>query len=122
MKSTHNLTLSKISLSWIAASALVIGTLSAQDTPANYKLAQKFSSDFINQFVHSTSVTPRWIGETDQFWYSFQTSDGNHYWLVDPEALTKAPLFDHERMAGLLSEEVRKPIDSTHLDLSRLDA
>ncbi len=95
--------------------------LVAQDSSrnqANYKLAEKFSNDFINQFVQSTSVSPHWIGESDRFWYEFQTSDGNHYWMVDPDARTKEPLFDHERMAGLLSEAVRKPIDTTHLDLS----
>ena len=110
----------KVPFAFVAASALLLGTAAAQDSKANYKLANKFSNDFVNQFVHSTSVSPQWIGETDRFWYSYQTSDGNHYWLVDPAVPTKDPLFHHERMAGLLSEELRKPIDATHLSLRNL--
>ena len=116
---SHRLTHAVASLSFFA---ILIPSTLAQDTGtrANYKLAAKYSNDFVNQFVHSTTVSPNWIGETARFWYEFQTSDGNHYWLVDPAVPSKAPLFDHDLMAGFLSEELRSPIDSTHLDLGNL--
>jgi dipeptidyl-peptidase-4 len=84
---------------------------------ANYKQANKYSSSFISQFVHSTSVQPNWIGKSDRFWYQFKTSSGQHYWLVDCEAVTKKPLFDHDEFAAKLSLALRTPIDAPTLEL-----
>ncbi len=87
----------------------------------NFKQARLFSSPYLRQRTYSTSVTPKWIGETDRFWYSYRTSGGTHYVLVDPEAKTKTPLFDHQRLASDLSLEMRKPLDSYNLSLSRAE-
>ena len=66
---THTVT----SLSFLAL--LLAPALQAQGSAkANYKLANKFSNDFVSQFIHSTSVSPQWIGETDGFWYEYQTA------------------------------------------------
>ncbi|MEC7584562.1 MAG: DPP IV N-terminal domain-containing protein [Planctomycetota bacterium] len=105
------------------ALVLLATPLLAQDptTKANYKQATKFSSSFLSKFVYDSSVTPGWIGETDCFWYRFRTSDGRHYWLVDADALTKVPLFDHDLMAARLSELLETPIDAEAIDLSGIE-
>jgi dipeptidyl aminopeptidase/acylaminoacyl peptidase len=91
----------------------------AQGPPANFAQAERYSSSYLSQRTYSTSVEPRWIGETDRFWYSYRTAAGTRYYLVDPRARTKAPLFDHVRLASRLSVEVKQPLDADNLGLSR---
>ncbi|MFT4515349.1 MAG: dipeptidyl-peptidase-4 [Planctomycetota bacterium] len=85
---------------------------------ANYKQATKFSSSFLSKFTYDSSVRASWIPDSETFWYGFRTSEGRRYWLVDPVAKTKVPLFDHELMAALLSEACKMPIDEEAISLS----
>lgn len=71
---------------------------------ANWKQAERYTRKYLDQFSYDTSVRPNWIGETDRFWYSFRSKDGRRYWLVDPDARTKSPLFDHADVAAKISE------------------
>lgn len=96
------------------------------DTPAapplakaNYKLAKKFGKASLAPLTYSEKVTPSWIGKTDVFWYSYRTSAGTRFWKVDAEKKAKDPLFNHEKLAGLLAELSRKPVDANQLPLTR---
>lgn len=84
---------------------------------ADFAQAEKYSPQFLRQFTYSTSVTPQWIGDSDRFWYQYRTSAGTRFWLVDCEARTRVPLFDHDELAALLSEACRKALDATNLEL-----
>ncbi len=86
---------------------------------ANWDQAFKYSSAYLRQFMYSTSVTPQWIGETDEFWYSYETSAGKKWWRVNPADASKKPLFDHNVMTAKLSELSRKPLEANDLPLSR---
>ena len=55
------------------------------------------------RLVFDTSVTPRWLDTSDRFWYSYNTREGRRFMLVDPVKKTKAPLFDHAKMAAALT-------------------
>src|SRR5262245_55061508 len=100
--------------SWAAAEDL--GRVVRPD----YQQAAQYSTEYLRQFMYDTSVTPRWIGKTDQFWYAYRTSRGTSYWRVDPKLATKAPLFDRLRLAAQLMEVTQKPLDPVLLTLSRL--
>jgi dipeptidyl aminopeptidase/acylaminoacyl peptidase len=89
-------------------------------TTANYKQASKYSNEYLRQFIYDFSVTPTWIGRTDSFWYSYRTSKGTNYYRVNPRQGTREPLFDRVKLATLLSEAVRKPLDPPVLPLSRM--
>ncbi|MEE2886724.1 MAG: DPP IV N-terminal domain-containing protein [Planctomycetota bacterium] len=106
----------------VLLSALICTPVIAQErvTKANYKLAHKYSSSFLRQFTYSTSVSPSWIGKSERFWYSFRTSSGTKYWLVDANARTKHPLFDHAKVAAGVSSATGKAVDATKLSLSSL--
>ena len=84
---------------------------------ANYKQAFKYSAEYLRQFVYSTSVLPNWIGKTDAFWYSYRTSQGTQYYRVIPKQTGKEPLFDHVKLATLLSEMTQKPVEANALPL-----
>ena len=64
----------------------------------NYRLAGRFAPYKIQELIHSTSVEPNWIENSERFWYSWETGDGKSYYLVDPEAGTKNDIFDSDRM------------------------
>ena len=87
---------------------------------ANYKQANKFSTSFLRKFTYDSSVRASWIPDSERFWYAFRTSEGRRYWLIDPVAKTKIPLFDHEHLAGLLSEACKEPIDEEAISLSNV--
>jgi dipeptidyl-peptidase-4 len=81
----------------------------------NYELAAQWTSQKVGKLVFDTSVTPRWLEKSDRFWYSYQTREGRRFMLADPVKKSKAPLFDHAKMAAALTSITRIPYDAQHL-------
>ena len=50
---------------------------------ANYKEAERFMRGNAEKLVGSTKVSPRFLKESDKFWYSYKTGDGTRYYFVD---------------------------------------
>lgn len=95
----------------------VIGMI-AQPTPltkSNYQLAERFSPEKLKRMVFSTSVNPNWLMSGDQFWYSYETSEGTNFYLVDLDKKTKKPLFNNHEMARMLTLITKDPYDWQHL-------
>ena len=86
----------------------------------NYLLASKFSPSRLNKMVFSTSVDPHWLKRSNRFWYSYQTSDGRKWYIVDPVKGEKKALFDNDKLAALLTGIIKDPIDGQHLELDSL--
>jgi dipeptidyl aminopeptidase/acylaminoacyl peptidase len=86
----------------------------------NYDLAAQWTSQKVGKLVFDTTVTPRWLEHSDRFWYSYQTRDGRKFWFVDPIKKSKAPLFDHAKMAATLTTITRLPYDAQHLPFSNV--
>jgi dipeptidyl-peptidase-4 len=92
----------------------------AQDSaeqPGNYRLAARFAPYKIQDLIHSTSVDPKWIEDTEQFWYEWETSNGTFYYIVDPVAGTKQQIFDNDRIAAELTRITRDPWNGRHLPI-----
>ncbi len=110
-------------LALVAALAIFAAAVNADEPNRvmrpNYEQAAQYSTEYLRQFLYDTAVTPRWIGKTDQFWYSYRTSRGTHYYRVNPKLATKVPLFDQVKLASQLTELLQKPIDAAQLPLSR---
>ena len=87
----------------------------------NFRQAEQYNSAYLRQFVYSTSVSPNWIEKTDEFWYSFKSSDGTKYWRVNPEKGTRLPLFDHVKLAAQLSQLTRQAVEPSQLNLTQLE-
>ncbi len=93
-----------------------VSVMSAQETPKpNYRAAAKYSPKNLAKMVHSTSVSPHWLKRGNRFWYSYKTSNGSKYYLVDVDRKTKKPLFDNVKMAKWLTEITKDPYDAKHL-------
>lgn len=69
-------------------------------TAADYERAASVDDRFGPLIVGQPS-SPTWIGA--QFWYGRSVEGGNEWLLFDAAAASKAPLFDHARMAAAVS-------------------
>ena len=88
----------------------------SQETPKpNYRAAAKYSPKNLAKMVHSTSVSPHWLKKGNRFWYSYKTSEGSNYYLVDLDRKSKKVLFDNVKMAKWLTEITKDPYDAKHL-------
>ena len=84
----------------------------------NYDLASQWTGEKVGKLLFDTSVTPRWFESGDRFWYAFQTHEGRKFYLVDPARKSKAPLFDHAKMAAMLTQMIGQPYEAAHLPFS----
>jgi dipeptidyl aminopeptidase/acylaminoacyl peptidase len=71
-------------------------------TTADYAHAEQFMSYNTTPLVFGSGVRPNWIAG-DRFWYRVTRENGAEFMLVDPSAGTRAPAFDHARLAASLS-------------------
>jgi hypothetical protein len=90
-------------------------------TEANYELAERFSPKKMNRMVYSTQLRPNWFANSNKFWYTWKTSEGTQYYIVDPVAKTKTPIFDMEKLAMELTEITHDPLDAQHLPIQKLE-
>jgi dipeptidyl-peptidase-4 len=84
---------------------------------ANYELAQHWTAPKVGKLVFDLSITPHWLEGGDRFWYTYETSSGRSFYLVDPAKKSKTPLFDNAKMAAMLTEITRTPYDAHHLPI-----
>jgi len=99
------------------------GTLWAENIPikkANYKLAARFTPAKMQKMVFSTSVDAHWLKYSDRFWYSYETSEGKIFYIVDAVRKTKRPIFDNVKMAAELTLITKDPYDAKHLPIDRI--
>ena len=112
------LILPAVALTPVSATAQEEGTTLVHGPgSANFELAARFAPYKVRDLLHSTRVQPRWVGDTQKFWYQWEHSGGTHYYLVDPERGTKTEIFDNDRIAAELTRITRDPWDAQHLPI-----
>src|SRR6185295_19371767 len=72
------------------------------DLRADYDRANSLR-DRVQNKVYDVIDTPTWIEGSSKFWYRKSVKGGNQFVLVDPSKASKAPAFDHARLAASLS-------------------
>lgn len=101
----------------------LMASATAQNTPinkANYSLAARFSPDNLKRMVFSTSVDPHWLKNSNRFWYTYETSDGKFYYIVDPARRSKTQMFDRDELAAEMTRLTGDPFDGKHLNIEKL--
>ena len=88
---------------------------------ANFDLAERFTTKKMDKLIGSTSVYPRWIEDSNDFWYTFETAEGKQWYYVHTNERRQRPLFDRERLASELSETFKRPFNATYLNLKGFD-
>ena len=84
---------------------------------ANFKLAARFAPYITREMAYSTNVAPRWIGDTDRFWYQWDNSNGTFYYLVDPARGSKSQIFENDEIAAQLTLITGDPFDGLQVFL-----
>ncbi|MFW6198616.1 MAG: DPP IV N-terminal domain-containing protein, partial [Acidobacteriota bacterium] len=89
---------------------------------ANRQLASRFTDARMERLTFDTRVEPHWLedSEDDRFWYPYETAEGKVFWIVDPVAGTKEPIFDNADMAAQLTRLTRDPYDAKHLPIEKI--
>lgn len=94
----------------------------ADERLPEYLQCEKYTLDKLKTMVFSTKVEPHWLPSGNAFWYSYKTSEGEHWYLVDPATKQKREIFDNAELAAQLSEEIMTPYDAQHLPITNLRA
>src|SRR5262249_21396995 len=70
-----------------------------QFTAADYQRAEKAMTYNTAPLVYRSGVRPNWLPD-ERFWYRVTTPEGAEFVLVDPAKGTRAPAFDHVKLAA----------------------
>ena len=107
----------------ICAAVAVQGMMAeTSDRLPGYVQAEKFTQDKLNTMLFSTTVDPHWFQQGNCFWYEYKTSEGRAWYVVDPSARMKQPLFHLDELAAQLTEIVKDPFTAQQLPIQRLEA
>ncbi len=106
------------------ASGLIAAAAQAQQpralTAADYDRAVRMLGPNLTGLVIGGSVNPTWLAN-DRFWYRSETANGTTFLLVDPARKTKAPAFDHARVAAALSSASGTTYSATELPFQEIE-
>ncbi|MEP1305293.1 MAG: DPP IV N-terminal domain-containing protein [Balneola sp.] len=100
---------------------LMLTNMATAQERADFKAAEKFSSSNISKMLKSTTVNPNWFYESDKFWYSYTTTSGKKFYVVDPDRKSKSLLFENMDFAAKLGEITRQPVNFKDLELKNLE-
>ena len=92
-----------------------------QRLKACYQRAAKLHKTIGNMrnVVLNATLTPHWIND-HCFWYRRQTRVGDQFQLVDANAGTNQPAFNHQALASALSKAVGQSIDGKNLPITKV--
>jgi dipeptidyl aminopeptidase/acylaminoacyl peptidase len=86
----------------LSACVLLPWPVAAQGTTADYQRAMTLRSRYDGLALNVVDER-QWIRTTNRFWYRRSVKGGHEFMLVDADAKTKQPAFDHIRMAEAVS-------------------
>lgn len=109
-----------LSSSVLSAFLLLFAFTSLNAQQANYELARHFTRQKVGMMTGTNGVSPRWVEGQNKFWYSYKTTEGRFWYLVNAESQTKKELFDRETLAAKLSTILHTAINYQDLPLRGL--
>ena len=99
---------------------LLIGSAAwAQGTLSDYNRAYELREKYSAKQVFYSNVNPRWIDETDFFWYVRNTPEGAEYVKVDADKQKRSALFDQKKLSAALEALTGKEISPMQLPIQR---
>lgn len=99
---------------------LLVPVLAWSQQKANYNLAARFAPKKLDKMIFSLAVDPHWLKQSNKFWYTYETSEGKQWMIVDPTKLEKKAMFDRDKLAAELTKIVKDPFDGLHLPIDSL--
>ena len=87
---------------------------------ANYFLAARFSPKKLDKMIFSLSIDPHWLKLSNKFWYTYETSEGKQWYIVDPVKNEKKAMFNRDKLAAELTKIIKDPFDGQHLPIDSI--
>ncbi len=84
------------------APVLLPGVAAAQATVADYQRSMGLREKYADLAIGMADA-PRWIEQTNRFYYRRTVKGGHEWMLVDGTTHAKTPAFDHEKLAAAIS-------------------
>ena len=105
-------------ISWTLLAGLA-SPLPGQGTRADYDRANNLRKLTENK-VTKARVTPHWCAGNTRFWYRNDLAGAQQEFIVvDATRGTRAPAFDHARLAAALAKAIGKDVDGKRLPIER---
>ena len=93
------------------------------DILARYKRASTLAQAIMPaRVVLNEAVFSRWIENSACFWYTKETKFGKEYRLVDADAGSNLPAFNHRELADALAKATGKTVDPKNIPVEGKDA
>ena len=99
---------------------LLIPFFAMSQQKANYTLAARFSPKKLEKMVFSLAVDPHWLKQSNKFWYTYETSEGKQWTIVDPVKNEKKAMFNRDKLAAELTRIIKDPFDGQHLPVDSI--
>ncbi len=87
----------------VVAALFTAGAWAQQVTSTDYERAAQVREKYRGLALNLPD-NPTWVKGTDKFYYRKSVEGGSAFVMVDAQAGTKQPAFDHEKLAAVLSE------------------
>jgi len=91
-------------------SVIVIKLLYPQGNTESYVRAEKYLYFNIQKLVKNLEVRPNWVDKQNFLWFEKQTEKGYKFMLVRCKSGRVQDAFDHQKIADLLTKELKKDI------------
>jgi dipeptidyl aminopeptidase/acylaminoacyl peptidase len=99
---------------------LLIPFFAMSQQKANYTLAARFSPKKLEKMIFSLAVDPHWLKQSNKFWYTYETSEGKQWNIVDPLKNEKKSMFNRDKLAAELTRIIKDPFDGQHLPVDSI--
>src|SRR5687768_798328 len=107
-------TLPAFSVLLVAVGTLIPVPVAAQATIADYQRAMGLREKYSDLAIH-TADAPRWIEQTNRFYYRRTVKGGHEWMLVDGGTREKQPAFDHAKLAAAITAATKAKASAVEL-------
>jgi dipeptidyl-peptidase 4 len=118
-------TMRKSRIQLLALLFLFCGNSFAQEEKMDlqtYQQALSYTRQNINKKVFNLNPPINWIDEGNAIWFIKESETGKEYMELSVESKVTKPLFDHEKFASALSEQISGEVKAADLELGNLKA
>ncbi|GAA4818612.1 S9 family peptidase [Streptomyces ziwulingensis] len=88
---------------------------------AAYRTAERLLRHNRGKLVRGGDVRPRWLHDGARLWYPLDSAAGRQFVMADPADGTRAPAFDHPRLAASLAAASGTDVDPAGLPFAAID-
>lgn len=98
---------------------LCLGGVQAQDkiTKEDYKRAVSFRYQNFSQKVYNMNIRPHWFPDKKGLWFVKRSDAGKKYLKINFSDLRQSELFDHQKLAKLLSGKLGISVEANRLPI-----